>query len=79
MIYASRRLTAGFARELARGPGWRLDTLAGRLEVFSEFAELAPVRLRFSRKGMAGVEGCFDEKLTSGWLSRQERALKKLK
>ena len=79
LIYAARGLKTDFARALAGRPGWGLDTAAGHFEVFSEFSELAPVRLRFSRKGMVGVEGCFDEKLTSEWLARQERALKKLK
>jgi len=81
-VYAAPRVPPGFAESLSRQPGWGVDTLRGLwkgLEVHSELTELPPVILRFSGKGMVGVEGCFDEELTSYWLKMQARGLKNLK
>lgn len=82
LIYASRSLKAEFAVRLAAQPGWELDTLPGvgtTLAVYSELTELPPVVLRFTGKGMVGVEGCFDQDLTGFWLKMQARGLKNLK
>lgn len=81
-VYAAPRMPAGFAESLARQPGWGVDTVRGLwkgLEIYSELTELPPVILRFSSKGMVGVEGCFDKELTSYWLKMQARGLKNLK
>jgi hypothetical protein len=81
-VYASPRVKTDFAESLARQPGWDLDTVRGLwqgVEVRSMLPDLPPVILRFSRRGMVGVEGCFDKELTSYWLKMQARGLKNLK
>jgi hypothetical protein len=78
-IFAAPELKASFGDSLMRMQRWRADTLKGDLQISSEFSELSPVRMRFSSAGMTGVEGCFDEKLTSEWLQIQSSGLKNLK
>ena len=81
-LYAAPGLQAEFARALGRGSGWGLDSVPGggkTLEVYSELTELPPVFLRFSGRGMVGVEGCFDHTLIDFWLKMQARGLGKLK
>jgi hypothetical protein len=78
-IYAAPDLRPSFGDSLVRMQRWRADTLRTGLQTTAEFFELVPAVLRFSRAGMAGVEGCFDEDLTKGWLKIQSAALKSLK
>jgi hypothetical protein len=81
-VYASPALKMDFAESLAKQMGWGVDTLRGLVrgvEVYSEISDLPPVILRFSTRGMVGVEGCFDRELTDFWLKMQARGLKNLK
>lgn len=81
-VYAAPGLADDFAAALARVPGWQRDTVqesGQKVTLTWDTGELPPVFLRFSRKGMVGVEGCFDRDLTSFWLKMQARGLKKLK
>lgn len=81
-LYAAPGLDPAFAAAFTPASGWTRDTLAGFprvLEVASTVQELPPVFLRFSGRGMVGVEGCFDRDLTGFWLKMQARGLKKLK
>jgi hypothetical protein len=78
-IYASAGLDRAFGLALARAPGWKADSSGEDLEVFALPPAPTPFRLRFSGRGMAGVEGCFDSDLTRFWLKMQSRGLKSLK
>jgi len=78
-IYASAGVDRAFGLALARQAGWKADSSGDELEVFALPPAPTPFRLRFSGKGMAGVEGCFDSDLTSLWLKMQSRGLKSLK
>jgi hypothetical protein len=60
-------------------PGWRIDTTAHGLRFSQVSPEMPPVLLDFSKRGMVGVEACFDEDLTFYWLKMQARGLKSLK
>lgn len=82
-VYASPGMRRGraesFMARLARLPGWQADTVASGLELSQNSPELPPLTLHFSKRGMVGVEACFDKKLTSYWLKMQSRGLKSLK
>lgn len=78
-IYAAPDLRTSFGDSLVRMQRWRADSLKTGLQTSAEFFDLSPTTLRFSHNGMAGVEGCFDEDLTSRWLKMQSAALKSFK
>jgi hypothetical protein len=79
LVYASPDLQFSFADALLQQPGWRQETTETGLYVSREISDLPPSQLQFSKRGMAGVEGCFDENLTKKWLKMQVRGLKGLK
>ena len=78
-VFASAHLTREFGFRVGKALKGSLDSSTGELAVVAHSFTFSPLELRFSRAGMVGVEGCFDDSLTNFWIKMQTRGLKNVK
>lgn len=78
-VFASSDLGRDFGFRVAKALNGNVDSSGGGMAVLANSPAFSPLTLRFSKAGMVGVEGCFDDSLTDFWIKMQTRALKMLK
>jgi hypothetical protein len=79
-IYSSPGMPQSVAFIAGEREGYTLDSVKSEKIILSRpGGKMPPLRLDFFEGGMVGVEGCFDDSLTTRWIEIQKKALKSLK